>query len=566
MQLKSRLSQRSIQYPGVLALIVLMVALLVSFSGVNQGLAPGTVTINSPVTGSNFSVGSEVIISATATDVAGITQIEVWANNILTGIASAPPGQTLPMQMNLMMRWVPSQPGAYTLQARSVNGQNATPISAPVVITVVQTGLPTPAPIPTPLAPPTPTPIPTPPPCSPLITVQARALNVRSGPGTTFSVLGRMSQDETAEVTGRNAAGTWWRINFGTAQGWASSSYVFASCAENVPIVEVPTPAPTPTPAVNINFRADATTINGGQCTTIRWDVDGVKAVYFNEGGGDQGVTGHESRTICPGATTTYRLIVVLPDNQRIERQVTVNVQGQGFNINFRADHTQLKKGDCTTLRWDVDGAKAVYVSDDSQEGGVSGHGSAQICPSRTTIYLLRAVLWDNREERRDVKIDVHHDQPSPVVQFNASRTEFYPGDSITLNWNVQNVKEVYLNGKGVAGEGSKEVRPDKDTTYVLRVVGRDGNSTEYKVTVRMLIAIVTPSISISADPAEIGPRGCSTLRWNASGGTEFYINNEQVGQSGTREVCPHESTDYTLRVSTLGANDAYQTVRVTVK
>ncbi len=556
--LKSEPTERSIKYRGLLATVGVMVVLLVAFSGVNQGTAPGMVTISSPVNGSNFAVGSEVIISATATDMAGIVQIEMWVNNMLTGIASAPPGQTLPIQLNLMLRWVPAQPGAYTLQARSVNGQNLAPVSAPVVITVVQAGQPTITPV-------APTPIPSPAPCAPLAIVQARTLNVRSGPGTGFGVLGRMGQDETAQITGRNAAGTWWRIRYGTAHGWVSASYVAASCVENVPVVEEPTPAPTPTPAVNINFRADATTINAGQCTTIRWDVDGVKAVYFNSGGGDQGVTGHESRTICPGTTTTYRLIVILTDGQRIERQITVNVQGQGYNINFRADRTQIRRGECTVLRWDVDGVKAVYISDGSQEGGVSGHGSAQICPGRTTTYVLRAVLWDNREERREVRIDVHQDQPSPVVQFEANPPDVYAGDPTTLIWNVQNAREVYLNGGGVAGQGSQQVWPQKDTTYVLRVVGLDGSSTDYKVTVRIIMAIVTPTIRISANPTEIGPQGCSTLTWSASHGNEFYINNEPVGQNGTMQVCPQNSTDYTFRVSTYGAMDAYQTVRVNV-
>ena len=30
-----------------------------------------------------------------------------------------------------------------------------------------------------------------------------------------------------------------------------------------------------------INFYADAYTINQGSCTTLRWDLEGIKAVYF---------------------------------------------------------------------------------------------------------------------------------------------------------------------------------------------------------------------------------------------------------------------------------------------
>ncbi len=165
----------------------------------------------------------------------------------------------------------------------------------------------------------------------------------------------------------------------------------------NVPIVTQPTPAPTATPVAGIKFWADATTVNAGQCTTIRWEVDNVRAVYLNEGGADQGVSGHGNKSVCPGNTTTYRLIVILNNNQRVEQPLTIYVQGSAININFRADSTTIKNGDCTVLRWDVDNAKAVYISDGQQEGGVSAHASAQICPSQTTNYRLRAVGWDNQ-------------------------------------------------------------------------------------------------------------------------------------------------------------------------
>ncbi len=42
--------------------------------------------------------------------------------------------------------------------------------------------------------------------------------------------------------------------------------------------------------------------------------------------------------------------------------------------------------GNCTTLRWDVEHAIAVYLNG----AGVAGHAAQQVCPSSTTTYTLR--------------------------------------------------------------------------------------------------------------------------------------------------------------------------------
>ena len=38
--------------------------------------------------------------------------------------------------------------------------------------------------------------------------------NLRSGPGTTYDILGQIKQNESAAVTGKNADGQWWQISF----------------------------------------------------------------------------------------------------------------------------------------------------------------------------------------------------------------------------------------------------------------------------------------------------------------------------------------------------------------
>jgi len=51
----------------------------------------------------------------------------------------------------------------------------------------------------------------------------------------------------------------------------------------------------------------------------------------------------------------------------------------------LQADDTSLVQGECTTLRWDVEYATAVFLNG----GGVPGHGTQQVCPASTATYDL---------------------------------------------------------------------------------------------------------------------------------------------------------------------------------
>lgn len=83
-------------------------------------------------------------------------------------------------------------------------------------------------------------------------------------------------------------------------------------------------PPPPPPPGATVNFVANPTSIAQGQCSTLRWDVEGVREIYF-EG---VGVTGHEQRQQCPTRTTTYTLRVVFTDGSTQNYTQTVTVTG----------------------------------------------------------------------------------------------------------------------------------------------------------------------------------------------------------------------------------------------
>lgn len=178
-----------------------------------------------------------------------------------------------------------------------------------------------------------------------------------------------------------------------------------------------PPPRPQPTPDQNQimtgpNLRADSQYINVGQCTTIRWDVGNVNSVFFVDGSNVQGVGGNDSRTVCPQQTTTYILRVVRRDNVVQDFPITIFVQPAFGTINFWADSYTVAPGQCTTLRWDVQGVQAVFLN----EQGVAGQSSQQVCPNQTTTYTLRVVMNDGSQQTRQVTITVGNPgNPTPI-------------------------------------------------------------------------------------------------------------------------------------------------------
>ena len=59
----------------------------------------------------------------------------------------------------------------------------------------------------------------------------------------------------------------------------------------------------------------------------------------------------------------------------------------------------------------------------------------------------------------------------------------------------------------------------------------------------------VEVQITLTADRTNLQPGECSTLQWNVQGGEVAHLNGQPVDLSGQMEVCPQETTTYSLAV-----------------
>ena len=184
-------------------------------------------------------------------------------------------------------------------------------------------------------------------PASYAIVSGASGVNVRSGPSTAFPSLGVAPFGAELELIGRSVDSNWWATpiqNAPNGRGWVSAGFVDAFNTNALPVLAGPplpaTPTPIPTPEVpSLNFWADRTTINQGECTTLRWSVANIQAVWVYEAGQDWQrfpATGDGSRQVCPSQTTTYEMRVQLRDNSIQTLQLRINVNPGNALANTR--------------------------------------------------------------------------------------------------------------------------------------------------------------------------------------------------------------------------------------
>ncbi len=152
-------------------------------------------------------------------------------------------------------------------------------------------------------------------------------------------------------------------------------------------------------------------------------------------------------------------------------------------------------------------------------------------------------------------------------IDFNADRLMIRPGETATLRWAVEGVKEVYLYAEGedwrdhgVVGAGERQVQPGGTTNYVLRVV-----QTDDRVVLRGLEVLVQAEARAAAAPsgdvftvdrAVVQPGECVTFRWRIEGIKAIYFYREgqswqDHGVAGVAEhpACPKGTTTYLLRI-----------------
>lgn len=340
--------------------------------------------------------------------------------------------------------------------------------------------------------------------CSPSAITTA-PVNLRTGPGTNYSIILVMPAATKVVVTGRNADSSWYQVVYNGQQGWSSAAYLRTSCVDGVPVVNTstppapqPTPAPAPPAQSGVNFTASSSTINLGQCTVLNWNVQTSGQVFLGYGAMQSPVPLVSSQQVCPGMSSRFYLRVVVNGTSQYY-PLDITVVNPYNPANFRSNAYVVNPGQCPTLSWNIDNVNGVFLYlNNTQAQGVAGNATQQVCVSQPSNFGLKVVYNDGREQLTPLTINILNQNPANVV-FIANPTTIEPGQCALLQWLVGNASAAFLldansgSRSQVGGVGSIEMCPDRTNTYTIQGVFPNGSTQQQSQTVNVAAAQPTP-------------------------------------------------------------------------
>lgn len=258
--------------------------------------------------------------------------------------------------------------------------------------------------------------------------------------------------------------------------------------AITVPAGATPTPAATQTPSADIAFTADPEVINQGQCSTLNWTSQNVKAVYVYPQGAkwqDYGVPGTGEQVVCPQVTATYEMRVVKLDDSVEIRTTTIyvipNAQAPAITRFTVEPPGTITLDQCVLISWSVTGNAStvnIWRNDVAIRPNAPFSGQMQDCPLSTGqfVYKLEASgSGGNSVASQTIQVipaatatpTLPPEQPTntpvpqatptatpqsePVVYtFIATPSEVTVGECVTLVWSVggnTDVVQILKNG-----------------------------------------------------------------------------------------------------------------------
>ncbi len=417
-----------------------------------QATAP-VVIIAEPTAGQQVPQGTEIAIVVAATDGQGVAKVEVGVDGVLLGAFENPsPAANVPFEVR--QPWRAEQPGSHAVMAVAYNTAGVAGAPAVVNITVVETAEPTPTWVPTgAVGPPptltwTPISIKTPPAASP--TAPPPTVPSPRPPTATKTPSGAKGRPAApGPITGFEEFGRWRRGD-----------------------------------QPNGTFSQTTEQVHSGSYA-------GKLAYNFPTGGNDFVVFLH---TFPLGGRPNRLSMWVYGDGRKHYLNAWIkDAQGETWQFTFgQVKHTGWQQMDAwidPTAPWPVghiDGPSngvvdypidfRALVLDDVPDS-FSGSG---------VIYVDDLSCAQSAPPTPTPK-PTSPPANAPVVDFRADATTIPAGGCTWLRWDVENVREVYLDGEGVVGHGSRQVCPTATTTYRLKIIRLDGGVEIYEVTVKVV-------------------------------------------------------------------------------
>ena len=282
-------------------------------------------------------------------------------------------------------------------------------------------------------------------------------------------------------------------------------------------------------------FFASPPTVNPGNPATLFWDTECADTCLIDPGIGS--VEPHGAIIISPDELPATYTLSAEGASESITRTVTIYPNRPVVSLN--AAPALIKAGESATLIWSADYAESCSIEPGIGQVGVAG--AFEVHPEQNTTYRLIA-----QGPGGSVSATTTVSFVKPTAQIQADRELLLPGQNAVLSWTFTNADQCTITpGIGTVHSGeSITVSPTETTTYTMTAYGPGGTAYD-----SVTVAFNPPTVTISADPSNVGSGQETTLTWASSFATACTIFPDigPVDANGSTIIRPTQTDTYRI-------------------
>jgi hypothetical protein len=329
------------------------------------------------------------------------------------------------------------------------------------------------------------------------------------------------------------------------------------------------------TPPPTLALSANPTAVLQGNSSTLTWSSsNATSCAATGDWTGGRATNASESTGALSAVRTYTYTLSCTGAGGSTSRTATVAVGAVPVpTVTISANPAQVAQGGTSNLTWSSTNAQTCTAS-----GGWSGARATAgtlttSALTQTTTYTLTCSGLGGSGSG-STTVTVSPVTPAPTLTLTATPSAITQGGSSTLSWTTTNATSCVASGdwngsRNTSGtESTGALSTVRTYSYTLNCSG-PGGTTGRTATVAVSATPPVPTVSISANPTQVGNGGTSTLTWTSSNATSCTASS---GWSGNRPtsgtfVTPAltQSTSFVLAcIGTGGTGTGSATVTVT--
>lgn len=348
------------------------------------------------------------------------------------------------------------------------------------------------------------------------------------------------------------------------APGWSTQG----SLVLHFKIQETQILAPT------VSLSANPSSIAQGSSAALYWNSTNAASCFASGGwSGARSLSGSEQ--VSPLVTTTYSLNCTNTNGQSDTKSATVSVnqpvQESLPTVSITANLISVLQGQSIVLTWTSSNATSCYATL-SWWGTKPLLGSETVAPVNVYGGNIFRITCSNSAGSRSAEVNVSVNQVQNLsVSLTASQTSVNAGSPVTLFWTSSNANTCFVSN-GWSGtrafSGNEIVYPQTTATHAITCLGSNNQQRTESITITVTQPQVVPTVSITANPAQIYSGGSSALVWNSNNANSCYATGAWTGSkstSGLQTVYPSVASTYTIVCTESAGLQAQSSVTVSV-